>query len=151
MIMMIKINHLPFDLITDILSRLPAKNVVCLKIICKLWYNLINDHDFVNYHLERSLATKTNLHYVVSTPKLYLQEYDHLEEPIEQNCPVLFSADFGSFDNPVELRHPFKNCKTPVWVIGSCRGLLLLRVDDGHLLLYNPTTQTYNRSGSPCL
>ncbi|XP_074263032.1 F-box protein CPR1-like [Silene latifolia] len=76
---------------------------------------------------------------------LYLQEYAHLAEPHKQNCSVLYSADFDSFDNPIELSHPYKNCKTPVAVIGSCRGLILLRgVDYGHLLLYNPTTQTYN-------
>ncbi|XP_074263039.1 F-box protein CPR1-like [Silene latifolia] len=138
------ITHIPIDLISDILSRLPAKTVVCLKIVCKSWYNLISDNDFVNCHLERSLATKTNLHFVVATPKFYLQEYDNLEEPIKQNCPVLYSADFDSLDNPVDLSHPYKNCKTPVRVIGSCRGLLLLRVKCGHLLLYNPTTQTYN-------
>ncbi|XP_074263041.1 F-box protein CPR1-like isoform X2 [Silene latifolia] len=142
--MMLTLTQLPIDIVTDILSRLPAKTVVCLKIICKSWRNLIGDNDFVNYHLEQSLATKTNLHYVVSVPRFYLQEYDHMEEPVEQSCPVLYSADFDSFDNPIELSHPFKNCKTPVGIFGSCRGLLLLRVNYGHLLLYNPTTQTYN-------
>ncbi|XP_074263035.1 F-box protein CPR1-like isoform X2 [Silene latifolia] len=142
--MMLTLAHLPIDLITDILSRLPAKTVVCLKIVCKSWCNLISDDYFVNYRLEQSLATKSNLHYVVTVPRFYLQEYDHLPEPREQTCPVHYSADFDSLGNLRELSHPFKDCKTGTRVFGSCRGLLLLHVTDGPLLLYNPTTQTYN-------
>ncbi|XP_074263036.1 F-box protein CPR1-like [Silene latifolia] len=147
--MMLTLTHLPIDLITDILSRLPAKTLLCLKIVCKSWYNLISDDYFVNYHLENSLATKTNLHYVVTIPRLYLQEYDHLPEPRKQTCPVHYSADFDSLGNLRELSHPFKDCNTGTRVYGSCRGLLLLHINDGLLLLYDPTTQTYNVL--PCL
>ncbi|KAK9742607.1 hypothetical protein RND81_03G185400 [Saponaria officinalis] len=137
------ITQLPIDLISDILARLPAKTLIRLKIVCKSLYILISDADFANHHLERSISTNSNLHYVVTTPRMYLQEYAHLPKPHKQSCPVLHSADFDSLDNPRELSHPFKECKTGVWVLGSCRGLLLLRAGYGHLL-YNPTTQTYN-------
>ncbi|XP_074321493.1 F-box protein CPR1-like [Silene latifolia] len=139
---MLTLNQLPTDIITDILSRFPAKTVVSLKIVCKLWCNLINDDEFVHVHVKQSLATKTNLHFIVSPSKLYLRNCFY---PSTEIRPLLYSADFDSFDNPIDLSHPFKNYKTQVGVIGSCRGLLLLRVDDGHLLLYNPTTQTYNK------
>ncbi|XP_074263855.1 F-box protein CPR1-like [Silene latifolia] len=73
-----------------------------------------------------------------------MQEYDHLPEPHMETCPVHYSADFDSFGNLRELSHPFKDCKTGTRVFGSCRGLLLL-VREGHsLMMYNPTTQTYN-------
>ncbi|XP_074263037.1 F-box protein CPR1-like [Silene latifolia] len=141
---MFMMTQLPIDLITDILSRLPAKCVVCLKIVCKSWCNLISDDYFVNCHLEKSLATKTNLHYVVTTPRFYMQEYDNLPEPRKKTCNVHYSADFDSLGNLRELSHPFKDCRTGTQVFGSCRGLLLLCVTKHQLLLYNPTTQTYN-------
>lgn len=117
----------PVELIIDILLRLPAKSLLRFKIVCKLWYNLINSSDFVDLHFERSIASQTNFHFVYKTPILHL-------------------GDFDTFDNPISLDYPFKNCDNGgVGVVGSCNGLLCLQSYDFEhpLLIYNPTTQTY--------
>uniref|UniRef100_A0A7C9ANW9 F-box domain-containing protein n=1 Tax=Opuntia streptacantha TaxID=393608 RepID=A0A7C9ANW9_OPUST len=113
---------LPTDVITCILSLLPAKFVLICKSVCKLWYDLINSPEFVKLHLERSFV-----HFVIRTPSLHL-------------------ADFDTFDNPVELDYPFKHPDHGgAHVVGSCRGLLCLWNFEHHLsvFLYNPTTRTH--------
>ncbi|KAJ8426518.1 hypothetical protein Cgig2_007986 [Carnegiea gigantea] len=95
---------LPANVITIILSLLPAKSVLICKSVYKLWYDLINSLEFVKLHLEGSIATQSNLHFVIRTPSLHL-------------------ADFDTFDNPVELDCPFKNPdNSGAHVAGSCRG-----------------------------
>uniref|UniRef100_A0A803L2X5 F-box associated beta-propeller type 1 domain-containing protein n=1 Tax=Chenopodium quinoa TaxID=63459 RepID=A0A803L2X5_CHEQI len=82
---------------------------------------------FVNLHLERSLATKTNLHFIFKASILYL-------------------SDFDTFDNLIPLDYPFKNRDNCGFgVVGSCNGLLCLQSYDFQqpLIIYNPTTQTY--------
>ncbi|KAH9619774.1 hypothetical protein KSS87_016759 [Heliosperma pusillum] len=116
----------PIDLLTEIFLLLPAKTLLRFKVVCKLWYHLITDLHFVNLHLQRSLATKTNLHFVVRTPMLHL-------------------TDFDTFENILELDYPFKHPEHGgVDVVGTCNGLLcLLESEYFQLIIYNPTTQTY--------
>ncbi|KAJ9552266.1 hypothetical protein OSB04_016311 [Centaurea solstitialis] len=38
----------------DIFSRLPVKTIICCKLVCKKWRNLVLDSSFVNLHLSRS-------------------------------------------------------------------------------------------------
>ncbi|KAK9726135.1 hypothetical protein RND81_05G192600 [Saponaria officinalis] len=118
---------LSLDMITNILLRLPAKPLLRFKCVCSAWYNLITDPNFARLHLERSIFSKTNLHFVIKTPKLHL-------------------ADFDTFKNPVELNYPLKNHKHKgAEIVGSCNGLLCIwNMDrDLTLYLYNPTTQTH--------
>ncbi|XP_074321225.1 F-box protein CPR1-like [Silene latifolia] len=115
----------PIDLLTEILLLLPAKTLLRCAVVCKLWYHLIRDLHFVNLHLQRSLATKTNLHFVIRTPMLHL-------------------TDFDTFENIRELDYPFKHPEHGgVDVVGTCNGLLcLLESEYFQLIIYNPTTQT---------
>ncbi|KAL9230463.1 hypothetical protein vseg_005809 [Gypsophila vaccaria] len=45
---------LPQELIFDILSRLPVSSLLPLKSVCKSWYSIIHDDEFIAAHLERS-------------------------------------------------------------------------------------------------
>ncbi|KMT06752.1 hypothetical protein BVRB_7g159120 [Beta vulgaris subsp. vulgaris] len=122
------ITILPEEIIVDVLLRLPAKSLMRFKSVCKSWYNLIKCPDFSKLHLERSLTTRSNLHYVIQTPMFHL-------------------ADFDTFDNPIELNHPYKtNYPSDCRVVGSCNGLLCLHRYFNFqlpLCIYNPTTRTY--------
>ena len=42
--------HLPQELVSNILSRLPAKDLVKCKRVCKSWFDLITDYHFVTNH-----------------------------------------------------------------------------------------------------
>ncbi|MCH90873.1 F-box/kelch-repeat protein [Trifolium medium] len=45
---------LPFDLISEILYRLPVKLLLQLQCVCKSWKSLISDPNFAKKHLRKS-------------------------------------------------------------------------------------------------
>ncbi|XP_058763049.1 F-box/kelch-repeat protein At3g06240-like [Vicia villosa] len=47
-IMVTKIEHLPQESLSNILSRLPAKELLKTRFVCKSWFNLITDPHFIN-------------------------------------------------------------------------------------------------------
>ena len=77
---------LPVDVIIDILLKLPAKSLLRFKSVYKLWYDIINDPNFIESHFKQS----NNLHIV------YWNTAGKL-------------SDFDTFDNTIELDYPFKN------------------------------------------
>ncbi|KAL2932304.1 F-box protein CPR1 [Bienertia sinuspersici] len=119
---------LPVDLMINIFLRLTAKPLMQFKIVCKLWYYLISSPQFVELHLDQTLAqSNPKLHFVFSAP--------HLS-----------SAEFDTFGRISELDNPFR-IQGFAHVVGSCHGLLCLSNYDLHLtiVLYNPTTRTHKK------
>ncbi|XP_021747821.1 F-box protein CPR30-like [Chenopodium quinoa] len=123
-------SHLPVDILINIFLRFRAKSLLRIKSVCKLWYNIIKDPDFVTRHFEQS-----NLQIVFKNPILHL-------------------SDFNTFNNVVELDYPFKDMDViykegsfynGLRVIGSCRGILCLSMTyhPYTIIFYNPTTQTH--------
>ncbi|OVA08014.1 F-box domain [Macleaya cordata] len=56
------------DVLCEILTRLPVKSIVCCKILCKSWKELIETKDFVIFHLNRS-RTRPSL--LIITPEVH--------------------------------------------------------------------------------
>jgi len=48
---------LPFDLVSEILCRLPVKLLLQLRCVCKSWNSLISDSNFAKKHLRTSTPT----------------------------------------------------------------------------------------------
>ncbi|KZV33069.1 F-box/kelch-repeat protein-like [Dorcoceras hygrometricum] len=125
--------NLPFEIITNILSRLPVLVIVRLKCVCKAWLAIFESPEFSKLHLARSSAG--------------LLVYQHLGA----SCLLKM---FGFEDEPEVERH--ENNYTPVKVFdlsefrcqtiaGSVDGFLCLRVV-GHihnLYILNPITREY--------
>ncbi|KAL4390648.1 hypothetical protein AHAS_Ahas03G0166100 [Arachis hypogaea] len=100
---------LPHDLIHTILLKVPARNIVRLKCVSKLWYSLISDPHFAELHFQYS-PTATNA-FIFTT-----------------NCIQAYLALFIEDNHGARLKvvyPPFKN-KTDFKVLGSCRGYVLL-------------------------
>ncbi|KAK2368818.1 F-box/kelch-repeat protein [Trifolium repens] len=51
--------HLPYELIIEILLRLPVKSLISFKCVCKSWFSIISDSYFANLHFELTSATHT--------------------------------------------------------------------------------------------
>ncbi|MCI32976.1 F-box/kelch-repeat protein, partial [Trifolium medium] len=65
---------LPFDLIIEILSRLPVKLLLQFRCVCKSWKSLISDPKFAKKHLSHS--TTHSLHCLsYSNNRLVLNSY----------------------------------------------------------------------------
>ncbi|XAR49259.1 hypothetical protein NMG60_11032388 [Bertholletia excelsa] len=51
--------HLPSEILTEILSRLPVKTLIRFTSVCKSWYCLIKDPSFIMTHLNHSSSYNT--------------------------------------------------------------------------------------------
>ncbi|XP_058217046.1 F-box protein At3g08750-like [Rhododendron vialii] len=52
---------LPFEITTEILSRLPVKSLLRFKSVCKTWYDLIKNPDFISKHITQVTLNSTSL------------------------------------------------------------------------------------------
>ncbi|KAL3585042.1 hypothetical protein D5086_011909 [Populus alba] len=53
-------SHIPFDIITRILSNLDIKTLLCFRSVSKGWRSLIDSSGFINTHMSLSIKTNTN-------------------------------------------------------------------------------------------
>ncbi|CAJ2638502.1 unnamed protein product [Trifolium pratense] len=120
---------LPFDLIIEILSRLPVKQLLQLRCVCKSWKSLISDPKFAKKHL--ALSTTYSLH------------------GIGRNyyCPELVLKSY-SLNSSVSIAQIHLPLKGYVRVLGSCNGVLCLgeEEDGGDLFLvrlWNPSIRKF--------
>ncbi|KAF2292361.1 hypothetical protein GH714_020612 [Hevea brasiliensis] len=126
--------HLPHEIIHDILSRLPISSLVQFKCVCRTWRALAQDPHLVKFHL----SATTN-----SDPCLIL----HCDFPIRNQ---LYFVDFAAL--PDQGKDKVKRINAPFWpimpefdVVGSCNGLLCLAdsLYDDAVYVYNPFTRKH--------
>ncbi|GMN36513.1 hypothetical protein TIFTF001_006095 [Ficus carica] len=98
--------QLPWEIIIDILSRLPVKDLLRYRCVSKPWCSLIDGPDFINLHLKHSLQTNSNLALVIRGCGLHWANLDPLDSAIQLNHPL-------DYEGGTE-------------VLGSCNGLLAL-------------------------
>ncbi|GAB2277789.1 hypothetical protein Dimus_012493 [Dionaea muscipula] len=139
---------LPFDVITEILLRLPVKSLLRFKSVSKAWRQQITDPDFAKLHHSRSMESHSKLLLV-----------------LHQNLPgnsEFFSADLSKLDKVVvEIysvrsimrRHSCDICERHNYfrsnfVVGSSNGLICV-FHGGKFTLWNPCTRTHRMI--PCL
>jgi hypothetical protein len=114
---------LPFELIEEILSRLPVKLLLQLRCACKSWNSLISDHKFAKKHL--SLSTTHNVHWVEYSHKYILKSYQ-----LDSGFTNCTNSAFPQFDSYI-------------YIVGSCNGILCLAskyyANSFNVRLLNPT------------
>ncbi|KAK7412628.1 hypothetical protein VNO78_04135 [Psophocarpus tetragonolobus] len=124
---------LPFDLIEQILERLPVKFLLQFQCVCKSWKSLISDPQFAAKHLRRSPSpTCLILSFVNLTRHFVLRSYtlSHVF-----NAPAVTAT---------HLCYPFNNRNRFDLIVGSCHGILCYAVDQRLTLLWNPSTRKFN-------
>ena len=130
---------LPFDLITDILCRLPVKYLVQFRCVCKSWNSLISDPKFAEKHLRLSTTRLVHTLTYSNLPYKY----------ILKSCPL-----HSVFNNLTtnQTAHPITQLKIPwkhvVSFLGSCNGILCL-LACGYtgfvtIRLWNPSIRKFN-------
>ncbi|CAN0921308.1 Putative F-box protein At1g32420 [Linum grandiflorum] len=120
--------------VTEILSRLPAKSLMRFKSACKSWKSIMEqDSHFINLHRTHSQARP---------PRMLAINHNRTTNK-ESSCFELFSADLdydvrgASIGTVMSVRAPSPNVK----VLGPVRGLLcFFDVDNSDVLIYNVST-----------
>ncbi|GAU47965.1 hypothetical protein TSUD_280240 [Trifolium subterraneum] len=134
---------LPFDLIEEILCRLPVKPLLQFRCVCKSWNSLISDTKFTKKHL--SMSTRRHLH--------LLSYSNHLSKHIITSCPLHCVSTTVSTNDVTQLEYPSNRLGYPDHeMVGSYNGILCLAQvysNMSYILLWNPSIRKVNEL--PCL
>ncbi|KAK2423466.1 F-box/kelch-repeat protein [Trifolium repens] len=132
---------LPFDLIQEILSRLPVKFLLQLRCICKSWKSLISHPKFVKKHLRIS---KTSQH----THHLLVGAINNLQELVLWDFPIPY-ASIPNIITQTQIEFPTGNLKCTdnlCLAVCSCDGILCFTTVSGgeSAILWNPSIRRFN-------
>ncbi|XP_043696604.1 F-box protein At3g07870-like [Telopea speciosissima] len=125
---------LPFEIIKEILSRLPVKSLLRFRCVSKDWCCVISDPFFISQHLNLSSEYKIGL--CLTNGRLFTITFDGL----------------SSTATMVDI--PFKGLEDSVEILGSCNGLLCLFVSKrlsswfrhiSPIYLWNPAISEYKK------
>nr|XP_023928224.1 F-box protein CPR1-like [Quercus suber] len=137
------LNRLPYDIVLNILTRLPVKSVIRLRCVSKSLYSSITTPYFISTHLNH---TKNDINRdnarVIHLPFSY--------RPTIPDCTVALDR---SFDTISEIRIPFDFPHPNAQIVGSCNGLLCLAdlVYGNVIYLWNPSIRKFKKLPDPCL
>ncbi|KAK7262102.1 hypothetical protein RJT34_29662 [Clitoria ternatea] len=113
--------HLPSEVITEILCRLPVKSLLRLRSTCKHWRSLIDSTHFIFLHLNKSPNTT-----------LILRRHSHL-----------YTLDSHALHQPVELIHPLMCYSNSIKLLGSSNGLLCISNIADDIAIWNPSIRKH--------
>ncbi|XP_050209709.1 F-box/kelch-repeat protein At3g06240-like [Mercurialis annua] len=118
-------DHLCEEVVAEILKRLPVKSVLKFTSVCKSWYALITNPNFISLHLANSSQAN----------KIY-----HLFKKYCKKPEFVLHSDNDSLSEYRVLDLPsICGCANYLELVGSCRGLVCLfdRINNC-LILWNP-------------
>jgi F-box interacting protein len=138
---MLMANELPEDLVTQILLCLPVVSLLRFKSVCKSWYALITNQNFITKHLLHNKNSNTQ-HLLLTTRDKTI-------------VSTISQETLQISHTPLPPRYLGIDKKIPVFVVGSCNGLVCLHdfhefsVDENffyefHDVIWNPATKETN-------
>ncbi|XP_026431008.1 F-box/kelch-repeat protein At3g06240-like [Papaver somniferum] len=134
------LNNLPAEIISDVLTCLPAETVLDCKLVSKTWRDLIKHPLFYKMHTNRLINHSATAAYSTDSGKLgflalaqdkKLYYFEYVEN---HNKPI------DNFKNII-LTPPIQNYKYNY--VGSFNGLICLRAVGENIFMYNPMTKEY--------
>ncbi|CAJ2658501.1 unnamed protein product [Trifolium pratense] len=118
---------LPFEIIEEILSKLPVKFLMQLKSVCKSWESLISDPQFAKKHLRVS----TTRHHLLTFNNFFSDELFVVVYPFSSVFTELTVAASRQLDFPL----PVGNLSH--YIIGSCHGIICFEINEHFVFLWN--------------
>ncbi|KAM7468845.1 hypothetical protein LguiA_007028 [Lonicera macranthoides] len=132
--------HLPAELLTEILSRLPVKTLLLCTSVSKSWYSLITSPFFITTH---QLNNRNN-----PAPLLLLRQEYSLNK--KKHCSLHYNND--TFEEFVELDLPHITKENRyIRIAGICNGLVCLYdLNEYIVALWNPSLKKSIILPKPC-
>ncbi|KAK9994103.1 hypothetical protein SO802_023806 [Lithocarpus litseifolius] len=144
-------NHLPDEIVLEILARLPVKSVLRFRCVCKSWYSFISDPNFISTHLNHNHHHQH--HYVIHRPKII--PFPFHTPPSRSNLQVCTLAFDRTFETISESRIPFTFQSGYPHLVGSCNGILcftdFITSKSKDVYLWNPSIRKFKRLPDTCL
>ncbi|KAK3019074.1 hypothetical protein RJ639_004361 [Escallonia herrerae] len=134
-------DYIPQEVLVDILTRLPIKNIVQCACVCKSWQFLITNPSFVTAHLNRSLSSSSSSS---SADKNLVLVRTCVKEEEEAKCEEKYSLHYDDDKFGEHCILQFTMPHIYMTIIGCFNGLVCLS-DDYHygyveeLFLWNPS------------
>ncbi|XVE78354.1 hypothetical protein DITRI_Ditri13aG0138300 [Diplodiscus trichospermus] len=116
--------HLPPEVILDILSWLPVTTLVQSKLVCRAWRSIIQDSLLINKHLS---------HMAESDPSIIFQSH----WPIQNQY---YFMDFAAYNEGNKILKKISVTTNHANLVGSCNGLLCFYNSSG-IHICNPLTK----------
>lgn len=140
--------HVPMELVTEVLVRLPVKSLARFRCVCKSWNSLISSHDFASLHLSRYHNNHDNTHLFTATftdggKYQWMLLSSHTYKKITRD-------DYAILDNRDIMDH-FDDCYPRG---SSVNGLLLLSKLHGmqtEPMLWNPVIGKTHKLPTDCI
>ncbi|XP_058723824.1 F-box/kelch-repeat protein At3g23880-like [Vicia villosa] len=123
---------LPFEIMIEILSRLPVKFLMQLRSVCKSWKSLISDPKFAKKHLRVSI---TRHHLLLTFPSR--------SSEIFVTAYLLSSVFTEVTATTTQLEYPLNNGNRIAQIVDSCHGILCFSIDQRLVLLWNPSIRKF--------
>ncbi|KAI4306560.1 hypothetical protein L6164_029827 [Bauhinia variegata] len=136
-------SQLPEDIHAEILKRLPVRTLARFRCVSKSWRCLFTNPIFVRTHLNLN-------HDRSSTTRIVLSRYFKTIlsiGPEDYQFPSSVDTENG-FVLAEELDSPFIQGNT-YYVKGHCDGLLCLVINNGAIVLWNPSIREYRKLPTP--
>ncbi|XP_075645397.1 F-box/kelch-repeat protein At3g06240-like [Castanea sativa] len=130
-------NHLPDDIVLDIVAKLPVKSLLRIRRVHKSWYFRITSPNFISTHLNMLLCH--NQGYVIHMPSINLDN-----QGLKVACDHMF-------DGISELKIPFSFQSGLAFLVGSCNGLLCFSDWFNDVFLWNPSIRKFKKLPDTCL
>ncbi|XP_058728155.1 F-box/kelch-repeat protein At3g23880-like [Vicia villosa] len=122
---------LPFDIVVEILSRLPVRFLMQLQCVCKSWKSLISDPKFAKKHLRHASQS------LILTLRKPSRDFVLIANPLSS---VFTEAPTTA----LQLEYPVNKQNHHIFIVGSCHGILCFRFSD-MLFLWNPSIRKFKK------
>ncbi|KDP37008.1 hypothetical protein JCGZ_06064 [Jatropha curcas] len=140
---------IPYDVLYDILLRLPVSSLIRFKAVNRYWHSLISSHGFAveHFNIQANRVRPSPRRYGVihvssilqqQLPRLSLYMHRRIEEEEDSETALVEAVGVR---NTLELLEDYKSTHD-TRVFGSCNGLLLIGHDNVPkcFVLWNPLT-----------
>ncbi|XP_058723822.1 F-box/kelch-repeat protein At3g23880-like [Vicia villosa] len=126
---------LPFEIMVEILSRLPVNFLMQLQSVCKSWKSLISDPNFAKKHFRLS----TTRHHLLITYTNPSREFVLTAYPLSSRFTELTATTATQLEYPLINRNRFDQ------IVDSCHGILCFALDQRFALLWNPSIRKFTK------
>jgi hypothetical protein len=124
---------LPFDLIVEILYKLPVKSLMQFQCVCKSWKSLISDPKFAKKHLRIS---KKHHHLISIFTDSTRAKFIYMSYPLSS---IFTEVTAMQLEYPLTIPHRFD------LIVGSCHGILCIAINLVSVILWNPSIRKFTQ------